>query len=93
MALISCPDCSGRISDTAVSCPHCGRPMRLSRESILIEMQIAEGEDNRLRDVIDDVMKMNVENYDPVNQETIRGAWAKIEELRQRIGELRAMLT
>lgn len=31
MALIMCPECSSRISDTAPSCPHCGfvapRPM------------------------------------------------------------------
>lgn len=27
MALIVCPDCGAQISDAAVSCPHCGRPI------------------------------------------------------------------
>lgn len=26
MALISCPECGGRLSTAALSCPHCGRP-------------------------------------------------------------------
>jgi hypothetical protein len=30
MALIKCPDCSSDISDQAVTCPHCGRPFRVS---------------------------------------------------------------
>jgi hypothetical protein len=28
MPLIECPDCTSAISDLAVSCPHCGRPLR-----------------------------------------------------------------
>ena len=24
MPLMSCPECSGQVSDTAVACPHCG---------------------------------------------------------------------
>ena len=28
MALISCPECQGNISDLARACPHCGRPMQ-----------------------------------------------------------------
>lgn len=27
MALLDCPDCSGKVSDQAPTCPHCGRPM------------------------------------------------------------------
>ena len=27
MALTTCPDCRGTVSDIAVACPHCGRPM------------------------------------------------------------------
>jgi hypothetical protein len=26
MGLIECPDCEGKVSDIAPSCPHCGRP-------------------------------------------------------------------
>lgn len=28
MALIECPDCGHEVSDQAVACPHCGRPIR-----------------------------------------------------------------
>lgn len=28
MALITCPECSGKVSDKAYSCPHCGFPMK-----------------------------------------------------------------
>lgn len=27
MALLTCPDCGGKVSDIAPACPHCGRPM------------------------------------------------------------------
>lgn len=29
MALITCPECSGTVSDKAYSCPHCGYPMQI----------------------------------------------------------------
>ena len=28
MALITCPECTGSVSDKAFSCPHCGYPMQ-----------------------------------------------------------------
>ena len=28
MGLIKCPDCGNMVSDSAFSCPKCGRPMR-----------------------------------------------------------------
>lgn len=30
MALIRCPDCGRDISDAALACPHCARPMRMT---------------------------------------------------------------
>lgn len=30
MATIDCPDCHGMVSELAVTCPHCGRPMGAS---------------------------------------------------------------
>lgn len=27
MALLACPECGGKVSDRATSCPHCGYPM------------------------------------------------------------------
>lgn len=32
MALISCPECHGSVSDKAVVCPHCGYPLRPTQE-------------------------------------------------------------
>lgn len=31
MALISCPDCKGTVSDVAPACPRCGRPIAVKR--------------------------------------------------------------
>jgi hypothetical protein len=31
MALTSCPDCAGQISDKAIACPSCGYPMMPSK--------------------------------------------------------------
>lgn len=28
MSLITCPECSGSISDKAIICPHCGIPLQ-----------------------------------------------------------------
>lgn len=28
MALVSCPECGGMVSDSAAACPHCGYDMR-----------------------------------------------------------------
>ena len=30
MALLTCPDCGGKVSDAAPACPHCGRPTQQS---------------------------------------------------------------
>lgn len=27
MALLNCPECNGKVSDSASTCPHCGFPM------------------------------------------------------------------
>jgi len=32
MALIDCPDCSNKLSDTARACPQCARPMRTEKK-------------------------------------------------------------
>ena len=33
MALITCPECGGQVSDLAVACPHCGFPIQPSPAS------------------------------------------------------------
>ena len=32
MGLTKCPDCGGKVSDSAPACPHCGRPMKKPEE-------------------------------------------------------------
>lgn len=32
MALITCPECHGQVSDKAAVCPHCGFPIAVSVE-------------------------------------------------------------
>ena len=34
MALIICPDCSTEVSDQAISCPKCGRPLKIEDPTI-----------------------------------------------------------
>ena len=34
MALISCPECKGRVSDLALACPHCGFPIKESQPRV-----------------------------------------------------------
>jgi len=31
MALVTCPDCTSRVSDAAPACPNCGRALRTPR--------------------------------------------------------------
>lgn len=31
MALVSCPECKGNVSDQAESCPHCGFPLQTTQ--------------------------------------------------------------
>ena len=33
MALIKCPECELQVSDKALSCPHCGYPMKSSADA------------------------------------------------------------
>lgn len=32
MALMICPECTGKVSDMAYSCPHCGYPIKKKKE-------------------------------------------------------------
>ena len=34
MALIKCSECSGKVSDTAKSCPHCGHALTFGRKGV-----------------------------------------------------------
>lgn len=34
MALKQCPDCNGKVSSNAKTCPHCGNPMTFGRKGL-----------------------------------------------------------
>lgn len=42
MALINCPECKGKVSDTAKTCPHCGFDINSSKEANRIANEISE---------------------------------------------------
>lgn len=90
MALTVCPDCRHEISDAAVSCPRCGRPMRMSREAILVEIQNAELEHERMMALVDEIME--TDDYHPSHHSTVDKAYERMSGLAKRIGELKAML-
>ncbi|MBN2879295.1 MAG: hypothetical protein JXN65_06640 [Clostridia bacterium] len=42
MALVKCPECSGTVSDKAITCPHCGNPLDHNKnETILSNENVA----------------------------------------------------
>lgn len=90
MPLIICPDCSKEISDTAYNCPNCGRPMRHSRESILLEIQIASDRRQWIFDfndnyyAIEEPRAAQTEFFNDLNNES--------SELYNKIKKLREML-
>jgi uncharacterized membrane protein len=42
MGLMECPDCDGRISDSATKCPHCGKTLKEEPVTLGIGQKIAE---------------------------------------------------
>jgi zinc-ribbon domain len=82
MALITCPDCSKQISDSASACIHCGRPMHTQRDDILFEIESTRREIDRL-----DEFYGRTDNYD-----AMQNAWSNIEKLRARLKELNGRL-
>ena len=90
MALINCPDCKTQISDSAVNCIHCGRPMKLSREAILVELQSLEIRLQQMYDLQDEIVNRE-EPYDS-DSESLRQSWLRVDEINARKSELSAML-
>ncbi len=45
MALVNCPECNHEVSDTAMTCPHCGYDLRKSRKVICPECNHETTED------------------------------------------------
>ena len=90
MALTVCPDCRHQISDAAISCPQCGRPMRMSREAILAEIHNAELDHQRMMAIVDEII--DADYYHPSHKSTVDNAYARMGELAKRIGELKTML-
>jgi len=46
MALISCPECSGKLSTAAPACPHCGYPAGGSTSPTVVTCQHCSGHGN-----------------------------------------------
>jgi len=42
MAMISCPECNGRISDQADACPSCGMPLKRERQTYVSNPKIGK---------------------------------------------------
>lgn len=42
MALITCPDCGGKVSDKANVCIHCGRPLSEEKDYVFSNKTIEE---------------------------------------------------
>jgi hypothetical protein len=52
MAIISCEECNGKVSDKAVTCPHCGVAVASMGRGTFLERQtsyLREGDEQRLR--------------------------------------------
>jgi len=89
MALIYCPDCKNQISDSAVNCIHCGRPMRLSREAILAEIHNLENDSDNAMEWLDDFNSR--EGYSS-DQDSLNNIFNRLEKNSKRIKELNGML-
>ena len=48
MALITCPECGGKVSDKAASCPHCGYPMDQVKTSSVVRSDVFKYDDTTI---------------------------------------------
>ena len=46
MGLIECPDCDGKVSDIAPTCPHCGRPFEQKKVELSANPNSQQGFQN-----------------------------------------------
>lgn len=49
MGIVACPDCKGQVSQSAESCPHCGRPMGRARHDVVAGRQVVAVEQTAKR--------------------------------------------
>jgi hypothetical protein len=49
MALVTCPDCNGSVSDVAPACPHCGRPNTAAAAPV-VQVQATQGATGKFLD-------------------------------------------
>ena len=63
MALITCPECRGKVSDKAKACPHCGYPMCIGNTELINTIVEINGSSYDISDVIDMVINKNESVY------------------------------
>jgi Zn ribbon nucleic-acid-binding protein len=91
MALINCPDCKKQISDSAIKCIHCGRPMRQSNESIWAEIRDEEKSLKEMIGIRNSILHSN--RWNDTISSTLKDTQELIPKMEARIRELRAKLT
>lgn len=46
MPLVQCPDCDKTVSDSAISCPNCGRPIKAKDDSFSVKSGVQKAKAN-----------------------------------------------
>lgn len=85
MALINCPECNTAISDSAITCPHCGYPIKSHEISGIIHLHWANNSGDSLRKTlvfVDNVQRAEMQCEDYVDITVSGGVHAL--ELRQK---------
>ena len=90
MALTTCPECKKQISDSAISCVHCGKPLRKTRMEILADIKRVEEDREYWNQRIYEIgMSDYPSQYD---SETLQMAHKNMAEDRDELRELYASL-
>ena len=94
MALTTCPDCKKQISDSAITCIHCGSPLRKSREAILAEIKLEEDNRKYWSNQIDRIIRSKTSGqYDSEilnrSNEQMAIGWEKLLKLYESLRELK----
>lgn len=90
MALINCPDCNKKISDSAFKCIHCGRPMRKSNASIWAEIRDEEISLKKMVGIRNSILRSN--RWNETIASTLKDTQELIPQMEAKIRELRAKL-
>jgi predicted amidophosphoribosyltransferase len=90
MALTTCPECKKQISDSAISCVHCGKPLRKTRMDILADIKRVEEDREYWNQRIDEIRMMDYPGQ--YGAETLQMAHKNMAEDWDKLRELYASL-